>query len=115
MSGEVTPTRAESRRIRRKRTRRRKRRKKTFIWLFRYNQKRGKSRPVALKNPIDNKFIMLRYGIFKQSRDVRSEFCPYKGLKHQTTVRPSIKCPCRHRPFCATRLSTVYSSPNFII
>ena len=113
MINDVIPPRAKGRRIRRKRMRMKT--KKTFIWLFRYNQKRCKSRPTTLKNPVDNRFNILRYGVFKESRDVRSEFCPYKGFKHQTMVRPSIKCPCRHRPFCPTSLSAVYSHSNFTI
>lgn len=113
MINEVILSSAEGYRMRRKRTRRK--RKKTFIWLFKYNQKRCKSRPTTLKDPVDNRFNILRYGVFKQSRDVRSEFCPYKGFKHQTLVRPSIKCPCRHRPFCPTSLSAVYSSAKLTV
>ncbi|SMN18237.1 hypothetical protein, no similarity [Maudiozyma saulgeensis] len=112
MNKENIPTRARNRPMKRKIG---QRRKKTFLWLFRHNQKRGKIRPITLENPADYKFNVLRFGIFRQSSDVRSEFCPYRGVKHQTIVSPSIKCLCRHRTFCPTSLSIVCIFDNFIV
>lgn len=97
------------------RIRRKRRRKKTPVWCFRCKLRRGRKKPDLVTDLPPSRYVPVRYGLFKKFKDIRSEFCPYRNIKHQIMVKPNLKCSCQHRSLCPTTLCFVTYNNHMVV